>query len=146
MVSFRGARLRAEVYCNGKLCGYTIMTELPFQADITDAVKSGQKAQFAVRITNPGGHFDWIGFAQMQIQWGKYTLPPSRGFGGLDNNIQLAVRDNISSPTWRRLTKPGLHEVHLVAEITSLAKNIRARSSFKSAGTARKCGAPTAAT
>jgi len=45
VVSFRGARLRAEVYCNGKLCGYTIMTELPFTADLTDAVKPGQPAQ-----------------------------------------------------------------------------------------------------
>src|SRR5260221_8791886 len=52
IVSIRGARLRSEVYCNGKLCGYSIMTELPFQADLTDAVKPGQKAQIATSISN----------------------------------------------------------------------------------------------
>jgi hypothetical protein len=120
VVSFRGARLRAEVYCNGKLCGYTIMTELPFQADITDAVKPGAKAQLAVRITNPGGHLDWIDFSQMRIQWGKYFLPPSHGFGGLDSDIQLEVRDNVSISDLAAINKPDLHQVHLVAELKSV--------------------------
>jgi len=119
VVSFRGARLRSEVYCNGKLCGYTIMGELPFQADITDAIKPGQTAQIAVRITNPGGHLDWIDFAQMRIKWGKYFLPPSHGFGGLDNDIVLSVRDNISVSDLAAINKPDLHQVHLVAEISS---------------------------
>ena len=121
VISFRGARLRAEVYCNGKLCGYTIMTELPFQADITDAIKPGAKAQLAVRITNPGGHLDWIDFSQMRIQWGKYFLPPSHGFGGLDSNIQLDVRDNVSISDLAAINKPDLHAVHLVAELKSVA-------------------------
>ncbi|MCW3092953.1 MAG: glycoside hydrolase [Ferruginibacter sp.] len=121
-VSFRGARLRAEVYCNGKLCGYTIMSELPFQADITNAVKAGGKAQIAVRITNPGGSFDWLDFAQMQIQWGNYTLPPSHGFGGLDNDIKLAVRDNVSVTDIAAINQPDLNKIQLVAEISSLDK------------------------
>jgi beta-galactosidase len=123
VVSFRGARLRAEVYCNGKLCGYTIMTELPFHADITDAVKPGQNAKLAVRITNPGGHLDWIDFAQMQIQWGKYILPPSRGFGGLDSDIQLDVRDDVSITDLAAINKPDIHQIHLVAEVTSVTKS-----------------------
>jgi len=118
-VSFRGARLRSEVYCNGKLCGYTIMGELPFEADITDAVKAGHSAQLAVRITNPGGHLDWIDFAQMRIQWGKYFLPPSHGFGGLDNDIILNVRDNVSVTDIAAINKPDLHQVHLIAEVSS---------------------------
>jgi beta-galactosidase len=122
VVSFRGARLRSEVYCNGKLCGYTIMGELPFQADITNAVKPGQTAQIAVRITNPGGHLDWIDFGQMRIQWGKYFLPPSHGFGGLDNDILLSVRDNISITDLAAINKPNLHQVHLVAEVNSKGK------------------------
>lgn len=122
LVSFRGARLRAEVYCNGKLCGYTIMTELPFQADITDAVESGHKAQLAVRITNPGGHLDWIDFPQMLIHWGNYFLPPSHGFGGLDSDIQLDVRDAVSISDLAAINKPDLHQVHLVAEIKAVGK------------------------
>ena len=130
-VSFRGARLRAEVYCNGKLCGYTIMTELPFTADITDAVKPGQPAQLAVRITNPGGHLDWIDFAQMLIQWGDYMLPPSRGFGGLDNNIQLAVRDGVSVTDLAAINKPDVHEVHLVTEVTGTTKDYKGPVQFQ---------------
>jgi beta-galactosidase len=123
LVWFRGARLRSEVYVNGKLCGYSIMSELPFQADITDAVKPGEKTQIAVRITNPGGHLDWIDFAQMRIQWGKYFLPPSHGFGGLDNDIQLTVRDNVSVSDLAAINKPDLHQVHLVAEVSSYGKS-----------------------
>jgi beta-galactosidase len=121
-VSFRGARLRAEVYCNGKLCGYTIMTELPFTADLTNAVKPGQPAQLEVRITNPGGHLDWIDFASSRINWGKYTLPPSHGFGGLDENIQLNVRDGASITDLAAINKPDIHQVHLVAEVTSVGQ------------------------
>lgn len=119
IVSFRGARLRAEVYCNGKLCGYTIMTELPFTADLTDAVKAGQPAQLAIRITNPGGHLDWIDFASSRFDWGKYTFPPSRGFGGLDSDIQLDVRDDVSVTDLAAINKPDLHQVHLIAEVTA---------------------------
>src|SRR5260221_357214 len=122
VVTFRGARLRAEVYCNGKLCGYTIMTELPFTADLTDAVKPGQPAQLAVRITNPGGHLDWIDFGSSRFDWGKYHFPPSRGFGGLDRNIQLDVRDDSSVTDLAAINKPDLHQVHLVAEVTSKAR------------------------
>ncbi len=118
-VSFRGARLRSEVYCNGQMCGYSIMTELPFTADLTKAVKPGATARLAVRITNPGGAYDWIDFCQERIEWGKYTLPPSHGFGGLDRDIQLDVRDNVSVTDLAAINKPDLHQVHLTAEITS---------------------------
>ncbi|MGA3170438.1 MAG: glycoside hydrolase family 2 TIM barrel-domain containing protein [Chthoniobacteraceae bacterium] len=119
LVSFRGARLRSEVYCNGKLCGYSIMTELPFQADLTNAVTPGGKALLAVRITNPGGDYDWIDFCQARIQWGKYTLPPSHGFGGLDRDIQLDVRDNVAISDLAAINEPDLHRVRLVADVTS---------------------------
>jgi hypothetical protein len=120
-VSFRGARLRSEVYCNGKLCGYSIMTELPFKADLTDAVKPGQKAILAVRITNPGGNLDWIDFSEMRIPWGKYILPPSHGFGGMDRDIELQVRDNASVTDVAAIDEPDLHKVRLSADVTSVA-------------------------
>jgi hypothetical protein len=131
IVSIRGARLRSEVYCNGKLCGYNIMTELPFQADLTDAVKPGQKTQLAIRITNPGGHLDWIDFGSSRFTWGKYTFPPSHGFGGLDNDIQLDVRDNVSITDVAAINKPDLHQVHLVAEITSKTKPYNGTVNFQ---------------
>lgn len=122
IVSIRGARLRSEVYCNGKLCGYTIMTELPFEADLTDAVKPGQKAQLAIRITNPGGHLDWIDFGSSRFTWGKYTFPPSHGFGGLDNDIQLDVRDDVAVTDIAAINKLDLHSIHLMAQISSKTK------------------------
>ena len=131
IVSIRGARLRSEVYCNGKLCGYSIMTELPFQADLTDAVKPGQKAQLALRITNPGGHLDWIDFGSSRFTWGKYTFPPSRGFGGLDNDIQLDVRDDVSITDLATINKPDLHQIHLVAEVTSKSKPYEGKVHFR---------------
>jgi beta-galactosidase len=130
VISFRGARLRAEVYCNGTLCGYTIMTELPFEADITDAVKPGRPAQLAIRITNPGGNLDWIDFGSSRFSWGKYLFPPSRGFGGLDDDIHLDVRDNLSVTDLAAINKPDLHQVHLVAEVSSVAKRFKGRVQF----------------
>lgn len=116
-VTFRGARLRAEVYCNGKLVGYTIMTELPFEADLTDAVKPGETAQLAVRITNAGGNLDWIDFGASRFRWGKYMFPPSHGFGGLDRDIKLEVRDAVSVSDVAAINTPDLKRVHLLAEV-----------------------------
>jgi hypothetical protein len=131
IVSFRGARLRSEVYCNGKLCGYTIMTELPFEADLTDAVKPGQTAQLAIRITNPGGNLDWIDFPSSRIYWGKYMFPPSHGFGGLDSDIQLSVRDDVSVTDLAAINKPDLHQVHLVAEVKSVKRKYKGKILFQ---------------
>ena len=50
VVSFRGARLSAEVYCNGKLCGYTIMTELPFEDAYFDGTYATESLEHAVKI------------------------------------------------------------------------------------------------
>ncbi|MDB5327538.1 MAG: glycoside hydrolase family 2 sugar binding protein [Phycisphaerales bacterium] len=131
VLTFRGARLRAEVYCNGKLCGYTIMTELPFTADVTDALIPGQPAQVAVRITNPGGHLDWIDFGNMRFKWGKYTLPPSHGFGGLDANIQMDVRDDVSVTDVAAINTPDLKKVRLSADITGIKNAYRGPVHFE---------------
>jgi len=131
VVSFRGARLRAEVYCNGKLCAYTIMGELPFEADLTDAVKPGQAAQLAVRITNPGGHFDWLDFGSARLYWGKYMFPPSRGFGGLDSDIRLAVRDGVSIRDLAAINTQDLHKVRLSAEVTGTGQAYKGNVRFQ---------------
>jgi len=125
VISFRGARLRSEVYCNQHLSGYTIMGELPFEADVTDSVRPGSTAQLALRITNPGGHFDWLDFASARLNWGKYTLPPSRGFGGLDDDIKVSVRDAVSVSDVAALNQPDLTKVELRAEVTSADREYR---------------------
>ena len=97
-IKFPGARLRAEVYLNEQLVGYDIIAETPFEVDITDAAKYGKENYLAVRITNPGGRLDWPDFSLSDFgvppfNWGKYELPLSHGFGGLDAGIKLIATD-----------------------------------------------------
>lgn len=115
IVSFRGARLRAEVYCNGKLCAYTILTELPFDADITAAVRPGPNNVLAVRITNPGGPMDWRDSGL--IPWGRYRVPPSHGFGGLDAGITMEVRGAAEVADLAVRNTPEVRKVVLLAEV-----------------------------
>lgn len=83
----RGARMRAEVYLNGKLVGYSIMEELPFECDLTEAAHPGGTNRLAIRITNPGGRYDWVDGTV--IHWGKVNVYRSHGFAGLDRELVL---------------------------------------------------------
>jgi hypothetical protein len=89
MLNIRGARLRAEVFLNEQLVGYSIMSELPIACDLTRAIRPGQANRLAIRITNPGGRFDWRDSTTMM--WGKAKLFASHGFGGLDRGLTLSV-------------------------------------------------------
>lgn len=92
LIHFESVRLRAEIYLDGKLVGYDIIGESPFDVDITEAVKLGEEQCLAVRVTNPGGNFHWQDFNEMY--WGKYQLPPGRSFGGIIGRVRL---DAVSS-------------------------------------------------
>src|SRR6185437_2372488 len=90
----RGAHLRAEVYLNQKLVGYSIMEELPFECDCTDAARFSENGEaainhLAIRITNPFGRFDWVD--GLNAKWGKVSLYRSHGFGALDRGITLSA-------------------------------------------------------
>jgi beta-galactosidase len=87
----RGAHLRAEVYLNEKLVGYSIMEELPFEADLTHAADPGGKNVLAIRITNPFGRFDWVD--GLNAKWGKVSLYRSHGFGALDRGMTISAVD-----------------------------------------------------
>jgi hypothetical protein len=87
----RGAHLRAEVYLNGKLCGYSIMEELPFEADLTAAAVPGGENVLAIRITNPFGRYDWVD--GLNAKWGKVSLYRSHGFGALDRGMTISAHD-----------------------------------------------------
>jgi beta-galactosidase len=88
-LNIRGAHLRAEVYLNQKLVGYSIMEELPFECDITAAAQPGKQNHLAIRITNPFGRYDWVD--GLNAQWGAVKLYRSHGFGGLDRGITLSA-------------------------------------------------------
>lgn len=89
VLHIRGARLRAEVFLNERLVGYSIMSELPIHCDLTEAMKPGGANRLAIRITNPGGRYDWRDSTTMT--WGSVKLFASHGFGGLDRGMTLSV-------------------------------------------------------
>ncbi len=119
VVQFRGARLRSEVYVNRKLCSYFLLTELPFEADITTAIQPGKSNTLAVRITNPGGTMAWEDWGS--IGWGNYQIPDSRGIGGLDAGINLCLRNLIEiSDLWLlNRPEPNKATVHAVVRNAS---------------------------
>lgn len=89
LLHIRGARLRAEVFLNEQLVGYSIMSELPIDCDVTAAMVPGALNRLAIRITNPGGRYDWRDSTTMM--WGQLKLFASHGFGGLDRGLSLTV-------------------------------------------------------
>lgn len=92
-LQFDSVRMRAEVYVNRKLVAYDIVGNTPFEADLTGIVKPGEKVQLAVRVTNPGGNFDWKDVDPMK--WGKYLIPISHGFSGVTGGVHLAITDPV---------------------------------------------------
>ncbi|HXC94442.1 MAG TPA: glycoside hydrolase family 2 TIM barrel-domain containing protein [Edaphobacter sp.] len=85
----RGARLRAEVFLNKKLVGYSIMEELPFECDLTQAADPGGFNLMAIRLTNPFGRYDWVD--GLNAQWGAVKLYRSHGFAGLDRGMTISA-------------------------------------------------------
>ena len=94
VIDFEGVRMRAEVYLDGELVAYDIVSETPFAADITDAVKPGKTQTLAVRITNPGGNTSWGDFTL--DRWGNtdQMIPPSHGFGGITGRVNIECIDS----------------------------------------------------
>jgi hypothetical protein len=128
MFSFPGARLRAEVYVNGKLVGYNLISEIPFTADATDALKAGQPNQLAVRITNPGGTFSWGDFELNQ--WGDYQLPVSHGFGGIDGGVTMSVRAAVEVADLYVANNPDPRTVTLHASVVSTGHKYKGLLAF----------------
>jgi hypothetical protein len=53
------ARMRAEIYINGKLAGYDLVAETPFDVDLSAFLRYGERNRIAFRLTNPGGQRGW---------------------------------------------------------------------------------------
>ena len=87
LLRFEATRYRAEVYINHKLVGYDLTGNTPFEVDISAFVKPGETVQLALRITDPGGNYDWRDGDV--ITWGKYKVPGSHAFGGITGRVKL---------------------------------------------------------
>lgn len=87
------ARLRVEIYVNEKLAYYDLVAETPIEADISKFIRYGKTNQIAIRLTNPGGNRGWEDFPG--ISWGKYKLPASHDFSGIDGKVILTALNKI---------------------------------------------------
>ena len=117
ILSFPGARLRVEVYVNGRLVAYNVIGEIPFTADATAAVLPGQPNQLAVRITNPGGTFSWGDYGMEK--WGAYSFPVTKGFGGMDGGVTMSVRAPVAVDDLFVANNPNPKTVTLNMEMVS---------------------------
>jgi len=115
LLSIRGARQRAEVYLNHQLVGYDIIEETAFECDITRAVRWGKPNQLAIRITNPGGRFDWMD--DHILEWGGIPIQRSHGFGGLDRGISLRACDAAYIEDLWVLNTPDPHTINAFVDI-----------------------------
>lgn len=88
-LNFSSMRSRAEVFVDHQLVDYQIVDNVPFETDITSYVKSGTRAQLAVRITDAGGNHDWRD--SRTIPWGNKMLPPGHGFGGITGKASMKI-------------------------------------------------------
>ncbi|MDR3528548.1 MAG: glycoside hydrolase family 2 TIM barrel-domain containing protein [Rhizomicrobium sp.] len=119
ILNIRGARLRVEVYLNRKLVGYSILEQLPFECDLTAAAVPGGKNVLAIRITNPGGRYDWVDGDT--LSWGKVKIQRSHGFGGLDRGMRLSTHPmgaRISDLWVLNTPKPGVVNVFVSAKVS----------------------------
>jgi hypothetical protein len=111
MLQCASTRLRSEIFIDGKLCGYDMVGNTPYEFDVTPFVQGGGKHRIAFRITNPGGSFGWSD--NPTTSWGdtKIRLNLSHGFGGITGPVALRIVDAVRlADLWIRNT-PALREI-----------------------------------
>jgi len=115
VLHFDAVRLRAEVFVNHKLVGYDTIGSTPFDIDITDAIKPGEECELAVRVTDPGGNFDWRDSSP--FMWGTNTIPMSHGFGGVTGRVRLVSSDPIFVDDIYVQNTPAITNVNVIATV-----------------------------
>ena len=124
LLRFDAVRLRAEVFVNHKLVGYDVVGNTPFEVDISDAAKPGQEIELAVRVTDPGGNFDWRDSSP--FQWGDYTIPMSHGFGGITGRVRLLSVDPVYVDDIYVQNTPAVSNVNVIATVkNTTGKNVQ---------------------
>ena len=126
----RGARLRAEVYLNGKLVGYDLLGETSFTCDLSEAILPGQKNLLALRITNPGGRLDWAD--TKLLAWGAAPFYAGHGFGGLDRGLYLTAHSPVFIEDAWVLNTPQARRVKAFAAIRNASdRAVRGEVTFE---------------
>ena len=118
VLHFDAVRLRAEVFVNRNLVGYDTIGNTPFDADITGAVEPGEECELAVRVTNPGGNFDW--HDSSPFTWGTNTIPMSHGFGGITGGVRLLSCDSVYVDDIYIQNTPAITNVNVLATVKNV--------------------------
>ncbi|HEY1717387.1 MAG TPA: PA14 domain-containing protein [Verrucomicrobiae bacterium] len=122
ILHFDAVRLRAEIFVNWKLVGYDVVGNTPFDVDITGAVKPGEECELAVRVTDPGGNFDWRDSAP--FMWGTNTIPMSHGFGGITGRVRLVSSDSVFVDDIYVQNTPAITNVNVIATVKNSTDKI----------------------
>lgn len=117
LLRFRGARQRAEVFLNERLIGYDLIDQTAFTCDATAAARPGRDNILAVRITNPGGRYDWVD--TRTIAWSNGRFQRSHGFGGIDRGIVLEAHDPVYMNDLWVLNTPEPRTISIHAQLTN---------------------------
>ncbi len=122
VIHLRAARYRTEVFLNEKLVGYNILPQVPFSVDVTEAVQAGNNT-LALRITSPGGNYEWYDW--ITSVWGskKNPIPLSHGFCGLDSGIEMQVRDDVYIEDLAALNRQQINDIRIITEIKSVSRS-----------------------
>ncbi len=115
LLRFEAVRQRAEVFINHQLVGYDVIGNTPFEVDITDAVKPGEDSELEVRITDPGGNFDWRDSSP--FYWGTNAIPMSHGFGGITGGVKLISCDPVYVDNLYVQNTPAITNVNVIATL-----------------------------
>ena len=120
---FAAVRLRAEVYWNRQLVGYSREGSTPFTVDVTRAVRYGEENLLAVRVTNPGGGYSWMDFNP--IPWGDVHLPDSHDFGGIWQDVDLLMSPVLHLQNVYVAPMEDLETVNLSIEVANAGPQVR---------------------
>ena len=98
-------RARSEIYLDGKLCGYDVVGNTPYEFDVTHFFQGGGTHRIAFRITNPGGTFNWSD--NPCLRWGdtQTRINNSHAFAAISGPVTLVIVGPVSiSDLWLRNT------------------------------------------
>ncbi|HEX6625834.1 MAG TPA: PA14 domain-containing protein, partial [Pyrinomonadaceae bacterium] len=119
LLRFESVRLRAEVYVDGKLVGYDLVGNTPFEVDLSGVARPGATVRLAVRVTDPGGNFDWRD--GNTIKWGRVQVPGSHGFGGITGRVELLSCDPAYVADIYVQNTPAITEVNAEVSVRNTA-------------------------
>ncbi|HUT62958.1 MAG TPA: glycoside hydrolase family 2 TIM barrel-domain containing protein [Anaerolineae bacterium] len=119
-LDFESVHLRAEIFVNRILTGYDVIGHTPFTVDITRAVRTGEKNEIAVRITDPLGNFNWND--RIVMKWGMYDVPACHGFGGITGKVFLKVVDHVYIDDIYVKNKSSIKEIDLLLTMKNLTE------------------------